>query len=82
MVVAETYLQMTTYTVLVYEAEPDEGGYRATVAELPTCGTTGDTMEEIEGNIKDAIETYIGALKVLGRPSPQPVARKLEVAIA
>jgi len=39
---------MTTYTVLVYEADEDEGGYWATVAELPGCGTTGETMDEIE----------------------------------
>jgi predicted RNase H-like HicB family nuclease len=52
------------------------------VAELPGCGTTGETIEEIEVNIKDAIETYIDALKTLGKPAPQPVARKLEIAIA
>ena len=71
-----------TYTVLVYEAEPDEGGYRATAAELPGCGSTGETMEEVEENIKDAIETYIEALKALGKPLPQPAARKIEVAVA
>ena len=73
---------MTTYTVLVYEAEPDEGGFWATVAELPGCGTTGETIAEIEANIKDAIETYIDALRELGKPTPQPVARKLEIAVA
>jgi predicted RNase H-like HicB family nuclease len=73
---------MTTYTVLVYEAEPDEGGYWATVAELPGCGTTGETIEEIEANIKDAIETYLDALQALGKPMPQPTARKLEIALA
>ena len=71
-----------TYTVLVYEADEDEGGYWATVAELPGCGTTGETMEEIEENIKDAIETYLDALKTLGKPLPQPVTRKLEIAVA
>ena len=71
-----------TYTVLVYEADQDEGGYWATVAELPGCGTTGETMDEIEENIKDAIETYLEALKTLGKPLPQPVTRKLEIAVA
>ncbi len=73
---------MPTYTVLVYEAEPDEGGFWATVAELPGCGTSGETMEEIEENIRDAIQTYIEALKSLGKPVPQPAKRKLEVAVA
>ena len=73
---------MTTYTVLVYEAEPDEGGFWATVAELPGCTTSGETIEEIQENVRDAIETYIDALKELGRPFPQRVARKLEVSVA
>jgi predicted RNase H-like HicB family nuclease len=71
----------TTYTVLVYEAEDDESGYWATVAELPGCTTSGDTLDEIEANIKDAIETYMEALAIIGKPLPQPVVRKLEVAI-
>jgi predicted RNase H-like HicB family nuclease len=39
-------------------------------------------MDEIEENIKDAIETYLEALKTLGKPLPQPVTRKLEIAVA
>jgi predicted RNase H-like HicB family nuclease len=73
---------MKTYTVLVYEADEDEGGFWATVAELPGCGTTGETIEEVEENVKDAIATYLDALKTLGKPLPQPVTRKLEIAVA
>jgi predicted RNase H-like HicB family nuclease len=73
---------MKTYTVLVYEAEEGEDGYWATVAELPGCGTTGETIEEIEVNVKDAIATYLDALDTLGKPKPQPVTRKLEIAVA
>ena len=47
------------------------------VAELPA-----ETMEAIEENIKDAIETYLDRLKTLGKPLPQPVTRKLEIAVA
>ena len=70
-----------TYTVLIYEAEPDEGGYWATVAELPGCTTSGETIDEVEENVKDAIETYLDALKEFGKPLPQPTARKLEVSV-
>lgn len=71
-----------TYTVLIYEAEPEEGGYWATVAELPGCTTSGETIEEVEENVIDAIETYLEALKAFGKPMPQPTTKKLEVSVA
>ena len=49
---------MQTYTVLIYEAERDEGGYWAEVAELPGCMTQGETIDEIRANVLDAIETW------------------------
>ena len=70
-----------TYTVLVYEAEPDEGGYWAKVAELPGCYTQGETVEEIEENVKDAIEEYLHALEVTGQPLPPQASQKFEVAV-
>lgn len=69
------------YTVLVYEAEPDEGGYWAKVAELPGCVTQGDTIEEIRENVVDAIEEYLHAQSVMGDDEPPRVAEKFEVSI-
>ena len=42
-----------TFQVIVHEAE--EGGYWAEVPSLPGCATQGETMEELEFNLKDAI---------------------------
>ena len=70
-----------TYTVLVY-ADEDEGGYWAKVAELPGCYTSGETIDEIRENVKDAIAAYLEALEFAGEPMPPPVAEKLEVAFA
>ena len=42
-----------TFQVIVHEAE--EGGYWAEVPALPGCATQGETLEELEFNIKDAI---------------------------
>ena len=42
---------------IVHEAE--EGGYWAEVPALPGCITEGDTMEELENNLKDAIEGWL-----------------------
>ena len=48
--------------VLRYNAifEPaEEGGYTVTVPKLPGLVTEGDTFEEAEANIKEAIELYL-----------------------
>jgi predicted RNase H-like HicB family nuclease len=42
---------------IVYQA--DEGGYWAEVPALPGCITEGDTMEELENNLKDAIRGWL-----------------------
>ncbi len=69
------------YTVLVYE-DKDDGGYWAKVAELPGCYTSGETLEEIEENVKDAISAYLESMRESGEPLPEEAAHKLEVAIA
>ena len=43
---------------VVYEADP-EGGYIAFIPSLPGCHTQGETLEEAEGNIKEAAELYL-----------------------
>ena len=40
--------------VIVHKAE--EGGYWAEVPSIPGCATQGETVEEIEANIREAIE--------------------------
>jgi predicted RNase H-like HicB family nuclease len=62
---------MRTFTVLVHEAEPDEGGYWAEVEELPGCFASGDTLDELEDDVRDAIEAYLAALQEQGEPLPQ-----------
>ena len=42
---------------IVHQAE--EGGYWAEVPALPGCITEGDTIEELENNLKDAIEGWL-----------------------
>jgi predicted RNase H-like HicB family nuclease len=70
-----------TYTVLVYESDPDEEvRYWAKVAELPGCYTQGNSYEEIEENIKEAISIHLHGLSPDDMP-PEAI-RKLEVSIA
>lgn len=49
-----------SYAVL-YEAAP-EGGFVAFVPALPGCHTQGETIEETEKNVIEAIELYMESL--------------------
>lgn len=40
--------------ILVHEAE--EGGYWAEVPAIPGCVSQGETLEELDDNIREAIE--------------------------
>jgi len=43
---------------IIHEAE--EGGYWAEVPALPGCMTQGETLEELNTNIREAIEGWLG----------------------
>jgi predicted RNase H-like HicB family nuclease len=58
-----------SYSVL-YEQAP-EGGYVAFVPALPGCHTQGETLEETEANITEAIQLYLESLAAHGEPIPQ-----------
>jgi len=55
---------------VTYEEAP-EGGYVAFVPTLPGCHTQGDTIEEAEKNVQEAIELYLESLKAHGEEIPQ-----------
>ncbi|HEX5505460.1 MAG TPA: type II toxin-antitoxin system HicB family antitoxin [Thermomicrobiales bacterium] len=42
---------------VIHKAE--EGGYWAEVPALPGCYTQGETLDEVKGNLKEAIELYL-----------------------
>ena len=46
--------------VVVHEAE--EGGYWAEVPAIPGCATLGDAMEELLGNLREAIEGCLSGM--------------------
>jgi len=47
------------FTVVI---EPDEQGYHAYVPALPGCHSFGDTVEEAQTNILEAIEVHVEAM--------------------
>lgn len=71
-----------SYTV-IYQADP-EGGYVASVPVLPGCHTQGETLEETETNIKEAIAVYLESLTEHNEAVPEEqriFQGKVEVAI-
>jgi predicted RNase H-like HicB family nuclease len=46
--------------------ERSEDGYGAFVPELPGCITVGDTLQETEQNIQEAIVGHIEAMRAHG----------------
>ncbi|MBD2502879.1 type II toxin-antitoxin system HicB family antitoxin [Anabaena azotica] len=42
--------------------EKDEDGYYAYCPELPGCQSQGDSLAEVQENIKEAVELYIETL--------------------
>jgi predicted RNase H-like HicB family nuclease len=58
-----------SYSVF-YEQAP-EGGYVAFVPILPGCHTQGETLEETERNVAEAIQLYLESLAAHGEPAPK-----------
>lgn len=42
--------------------EKDEDGYYAYCPNLPGCQSQGDSLEEVQANIKEAVELYLETL--------------------
>lgn len=63
-------LKKTNFYSVFYEAAP-EGGYVAFASALPGCHTQGETLEETEKNIKEAIEVYLESLVAHGESIPK-----------
>jgi predicted RNase H-like HicB family nuclease len=55
------------YAIIIEKAE---GNYSAYVPDLPGCVTSGNTVEEIEHNIREAISLHLDGLREDGLPIP------------
>ena len=57
------------YAVVI---EKVAGNFSAYVPDLPGCVATGYSLEEIELQIREAIEFHLDGLRKDGTPLPQP----------
>ena len=62
--------------------EPTATGYSAYSPDLPGCVSTGATREEVEHNMREAIEFHLEGLRLEGLPIPEPSSQSAYVDIA
>lgn len=67
------------YAIVIEKAE---GNYSAYVPDLPGCVATGATVEEVESQIREAIEFHLDGLRDDGLPIPQAASRVEYVDVA
>lgn len=55
--------------------ERGDSNWGAYVPDLPGCVATGNTLEETEGEIREAIELHIEGMREDGLPIPEPTTQ-------
>lgn len=66
---------------IVIEKAPGSN-YSAYVPDLPGCITTGQTIEEVERLMQEAIEFHIEGLREDGLPIPEPTTTVAVIEVA
>jgi predicted RNase H-like HicB family nuclease len=56
---------------IVIERGPSS--YGATVPDLPGCVAVGESLDEVQALIREAIEAHVAFLRDEGQPVPSPV---------
>jgi predicted RNase H-like HicB family nuclease len=60
------------YGIVIEEGATSYGAY---VPDLPGCVAVGETLEEVETLIREAIQFHIEGLRAEGLPVPEPTSR-------
>ncbi len=66
------------YAVVI---EKTDTGYSGYVPDLPGCVSVGSTREEMDRNIREAIDLYLDELREQGVPIPVPTTDTEYVAV-
>jgi predicted RNase H-like HicB family nuclease len=67
------------YAIVIENAGPNFSAY---VSDLPGCVATGWTLDEVEREIREAIEFHLDGLREDGAPVPPPSSAVRYVDIA
>ena len=60
---------MMRYAIVI---EKTDSNYAAYVPDLPGCVATGETIEETESQIREAIDLHLKGMREDGLPIPEP----------
>jgi predicted RNase H-like HicB family nuclease len=60
---------MNRYLIII---EPTSTGFSAYSPDLPGCVSTGTSREEVQVNMREAIEFHLDGLREDGQPVPSP----------
>ena len=63
---------MRKYAVVIEKGETSYGAY---VPDLPGCVAVGETLEEVETLIREAIEFHLDGMREDGISIPEPTTR-------
>ena len=69
-------MNIKRYTVIIERGEENWGAYSP---DVPGCAAVGDTREEVEASIADALEFHFEGLLLAGQPIPEPVSDAITV---
>ncbi|MBV9033057.1 MAG: type II toxin-antitoxin system HicB family antitoxin [Acidobacteriaceae bacterium] len=72
---------MSRQYAVVIEHAPGSN-YSAYVPDLPGCVTVGDTLEEIERMMHEAIEFHLEGMREDGLPIPEPTTSVAVIEVA
>lgn len=67
------------YAIVIEQAQ---NNYSAYVPDLPGCVATGYTLDEVEAQLREAIEFHLDGLREDGVPIPQPSSRVEYIEVA
>lgn len=67
------------YAIVIEQAQDNFSAY---VPDLPGCVATGTTIEEVEAQMREAIEFQLDGLREDGVPIPQPSSRVEYIEVA
>ena len=70
---------MRRYLILI---EPTATGFSAYSPDLPGCAAAGETRDDVERNMRDAVELHVEGLRELGEPVPAPSISAAYVEVA